>query len=96
MAGQRAPRGGGARARQTDYLLDEFTRYQDNAGWGGFIERRLGGGLLVQLKVQDLNGQETLRRRALFSGDRSGPLEGYEDRRTRRGEFVTLTVNGAF
>ena len=85
-----------ARARQTDYLLSEFTRYSDNAGWGGFVEYRLTGGLMLQLKVQDLNGQETLRRRTLFAGDRSGTITGFEDRVTRRGSFVTVTLNGRF
>ena len=67
-----------------------------SAGLSGFVDTRVIDGLTVRLAVKGGTGQESRRRRALFDGDRSGTLLGYENRVTRRGEFISLTVSGRF
>jgi hypothetical protein len=78
------------------WRLSERDRLDYGAQWNAFIETTKFAGLKIRLESRSLAGERFRRTRHFYEPDRSGDLVRVEQRKSRRGAFLRLTVSGNF
>jgi hypothetical protein len=78
------------------WRLNERERLDYGAQWNAFIETTKIEGLKIRLESRSLAGERFRRTRDFYDPDRSGDLVATEQRKSRRGAFVKLSVSGSF
>lgn len=79
--------------RERDYRVDEVRTERDGAGWGLFVERRIGDRWRLRAEVEDLFGRDFSETRDKHDVSRAaGPLEEIERRRREAPGRIGLTL----